>query len=1172
MRKLSSIILALVLSVSLFGQKSPHGDDFLVSCKDCHKTDGWKVDLKTISFDHDGTKFPLVGQHQDVTCKACHTSLEFTKAATDCNSCHTDIHQQTVGLECARCHTPNSWVVSNIAQIHQQSSFPLLGPHATVDCYGCHTNIVPSAKTSAGTASLLRFDVLGVECYDCHRISYESTTKPNHAANNYSTNCTDCHKMNGLTWPEVTNTDHNFFPLTKGHAIEDCGRCHKSMPYSSASSECFSCHQPNYTASTNPNHMAVGIPNNCATCHTTNPGWQPATYTHKEPFPLKDAHQAIANECATCHAGNYSNPVNTCEGCHITNFNQTTNPNHTTAQIATTCETCHTQVAWTPATYTHKEPYPLTDFHLTIANDCFACHAGNYSNPENTCVGCHLTNFNATTNPNHSAAQFSTACETCHSQVAWIPSTFDHNTIYPLEGAHAIIANNCTQCHANGYPNTPNTCVGCHLTNYNQTTDPNHTAAQFPTTCADCHTQTAWKPASFDHDGQFFPIYSGKHNGQWNACADCHTNPSNFTIFTCTTSCHPQASTNNEHQGVGGYQYVSAACLACHPNGAANGFDHAAAGFPLTGGHSTVACTSCHASGYIGTSPVCAGCHTTNYNQTTNPNHTAIGISNSCSTCHTLNPGWSPATFPTHNNYYVLAGAHISKPCADCHNGNYNSIPNTCAGCHQTNYNQTTNPNHAAAQFPTTCADCHTQSAWTPATFNHDGLYFPIYSGKHNGNWNSCADCHTNPSNYAVYTCTTACHPQSTMNNEHQGVGGYQYISSACLACHPTGNAGGAFNHNTSPFPLTGGHSSVDCASCHASGYTGTSTLCAGCHTDNYNQTTDPNHSAIGISTDCASCHTTNPGWNPATFPTHNNYYVLAGAHVAIANNCAVCHQGNYVNSPNTCYGCHADNYNQTTNPNHVTSQFATTCETCHSQNAWVPSTFNHNNTYPLTGAHATIASNCVLCHANGYSNTPNTCVGCHQTNYNQATNPNHNTLGLSNNCSTCHTTNPGWAPATFPVHNSYYVLAGAHVAIANQCVDCHNGNYNNTPNTCSGCHMTNYNQTTNPNHASAQFPTTCADCHTQSAWTPSTFNHDGQYFPIYSGKHKNKWNTCSQCHQNAANFASFTCIASCHSQSSTNGDHQGVNGYAYNSDACYNCHPNGNAGKVMDNSFNRTN
>ncbi|MBK7029732.1 MAG: hypothetical protein IPH45_11175 [Bacteroidales bacterium] len=56
------------------------------------------------------------------------------------------------------------------------------------------------------------------------------------------------------------------------------------------------------------------------------------------------------------------------------------------------------------------------------------------------------------------------------------------------------------------------------------------------------------------------------------------------------------------------------------------------------------------------------------------------------------------------------------------------------------------------------------------------------------------------------------------------------------------------------------------------------------------------------------------------------------------------------------------DNYNQTTNPNHVTSQFATTCQDCHTQTAWVPSTFDHDNTYPLTGAHATIAQ--IVCNA----------------------------------------------------------------------------------------------------------------------------------------------------------------------------------------------------------------
>ncbi|MEI6062088.1 MAG: hypothetical protein WCR72_15405, partial [Bacteroidota bacterium] len=508
-----------------------------------------------------------------------------------------------------------------------------------------------------------------------------------------------------------------------------------------------------------------------------------------------------------------------------------------------------------------------------------------------------------------------------------------------------------------------------------------------------------------------------------------------------------------------------------------------------------------------------------------------------------------------------------STSCADCHNGNYVTTPNTCVGCHQNNYNQTTTPNHAAALFPVTCADCHSQTAWKPSNWDHDGQYFPINSGKHNGKWNTCADCHANSLNYAEFTCTGSCHPQPTMNSKHQGVGGYQYSSPACYSCHPTGTAQG-FDHAAAGFSLTGGHSTVLCVTCHNNVYIGTSSLCSDCHTPNYNQTANPNHAAIGIANTCANCHTLNPGWAPASFPTHNNYYVLAGAHIAVANNCAVCHQGNYVNSPNTCYGCHAANYNQTTNPNHVTAQFATTCENCHSQSAWSPSTFNHNTTYPLTGAHTTVP--CAQCHSAGYSNTPNTCAGCHQTKFNQTTNPNHAAIGIPNTCTTCHTTNPGWTPATFPIHNNYYVLAGAHVSVA--CATCHNGNYSSTPNTCAGCHMTNYNQTTNPNHATAQFPTTCADCHTQSAWAPSTFNHDGQYFPIYSGKHKNKWNTCADCHPNAASFSVFTCTTSCHPQSTMNSKHQGVSGYTYASAACYNCHPTGNAGKSMNSILNKSN
>jgi hypothetical protein len=292
--------------------------------------------------------------------------------------------------------------------------------------------------------------------------------------------------------------------------------------------------------------------------------------------------------------------------------------------------------------------------------------------------------------------------------------------------------------------------------------------------------------------------------------------------------------------------------------------------------------------------------------------------------------------------------------------------------------------------------------------------------------------------------------------------------------------------------------------------------------------------------------------------PNHSDFYVIAGAHVAVAANCVVCHNGDYINTPNTCFGCHLSDFNSATNPNHSVNQFPTDCASCHNQNAWAPSSFNHNTFYPLTGAHASIASECVLCHNGNYNNTPNTCAGCHTPDYNASTNPNHSSLGLSTDCVSCHTTAPDWIPALFPDHNNYYVLAGAHTSAS--CIDCHNGNYNNTPNTCVGCHQSDYNSTTNPNHATAQFPTDCTACHSQSAWTPSTFDHDNLYFPIYSGKHNNEWNLCSECHTNSSNYSIFSCI-DCHEHDNPADladDHDGVSGYQYNSNACYACHPDG--------------
>jgi hypothetical protein len=1047
------------------------------------------------------------------------------------------------------------------------SRFPLIGPHTVASCSDCHTNLSPAAA-GKGTASGLRFDPLGIECFDCHKENYTATSNPNHTQANYSINCEECHNINSFSWSGA-GINHNFFPLTGGHAINDCKTCHTSGSYASIDAACISCHQPDYNGTSNPSHSTLQFSTDCKECHDLSPGWKPANYRDHDSrfFPIYSGnHKGEWDNCSDCH----TNPSNyaqfSCTNCHEHNQGDTDDEHEGVSGYtysSPACYGCHPSGSGEGAFDHNSTSFPLTGAH--ISTTCSSCHTSSYAGTSTSCSSCHTNAYNQTTNPNHLSAGISTDCGTCHTtNPNWKPASFpDHNSIYPLLGAHQAIANDCNTCHAGNYTNTPNTCYGCHATDFNQSTDPSHSAAQFPTSCEDCHNVNAWKPSTFNHDGQYFPIYSGSHNGEWNNCSVCHTTTGNFAVFSCI-DCHEhnQADMDDEHQGVGGYAYNSIACFECHPAGNSQGsFNHNTSAFPLTGGHAVDDCNSCHAAGYSGTSTVCASCHTNNYNQTTNPNHPGIGISNDCAACHTTGPGWSPAAFPTHSNYYVLEGAHagIGNNCASCHNGNYTNTPTSCSGCHIDEYNQTSDPSHSTAQFPTSCDDCHSQTSWTPASFNHDGQYFPIYSGEHQGEWDQCSDCHTNPGNYAVVTCTSSCHQQNATNNEHQGVGGYVYTTEACLACHPNGNSAGSFNHNTSPFPLTGGHAGADCASCHSNGYTGTPSDCASCHINNYNQSSNPGHVSLNLSTDCEGCHTTNPGWAPASFAVHNNYYALQGAHAAISDQCADCHNGNYNTTPNTCSGCHIDNYNQTTNPNHSASQFATTCEDCHTQTAWIPSTFDHGTIYPLTGAHATISTNCVQCHPTGYNNTPNTCEGCHQNNYNQATNPNHVSLSIPNECASCHTTNPGWAPASFPIHNNYYILQGAHLAIADQCADCHSGNYNTTPNTCSGCHINEYNQTNNPNHSTAQFPTACEDCHTQTAWVPSTFDHDAQYFPIYSGNHNGEWNTCSDCHPNASNYAEFTCTTSCHPQSSTNNDHQGVSGYSYNSAACLDCHPNGN-------------
>jgi hypothetical protein len=1184
MNRIKGVVSGILMlcAYTYIGGQSPHGQELRISCDACHTSEGWNINKDSIAFLHNTTTFPLEGQHEVIDCRQCHTSLEFKKAESNCASCHLDIHQNTVGDECARCHDSNTWLVNNIAEIHRQISFPLQGAHAVANCVECHTS-----------DSELRFDPIASDCYSCHQDDYGATTNPEHQKAGFSTDCITCHQVDAFAW-DAEGINHDFFPLTAGHQIDECAKCHTGADYTKISPECITCHEQDYLATTNPNHQVAGISTNCVECHTTQPDWKPADFREHDNlyFPIySGAHKGTWDQCLACHTDPNNYTSFTCISCHA---NPDTDNEHSGvfgySYNSTACLACHPN-GEKEGSFNHDNTnFALTGAHTMV--ECLQCHSNGFTGTPTACFACHEPDFNQSTNPNHSSLGLSTDCVSCHTtDPEWNPASFDnHNEFYVLNGAHAIIANQCASCHNGDYNNTPSTCVGCHQEDYNQTTTPSHTALSFSTECSMCHNENAWVPSSFDHDGQYFPIYSGSHQGEWADCIDCHTTPGNFALFTCVT-CHANPETTEEHTGVAGYLYNSNACLACHPNGEADGaFDHSTTNFPLTGAHQTVDCFLCHVSGFEGTPTDCQSCHTPDFNQASNPNHNALGFSIDCATCHTTAPGWNPASLDNHNDYYVLSGAHavVANQCASCHNGDYLTTPNTCSGCHQEDFNQTVNPPHLALQFSTDCASCHSESAWTPSTFEHDVQYFPIYSGAHQGAWTQCNECHTTPGNYSLYTCTT-CHTSPETDEEHAGVNGFIFNSTACLACHPTGESDVNFDHNTTSFPLTGGHNGPTCLECHATGFEGTPTECSACHLDDFNQAINPNHLTLGISNDCASCHTTEPGWSPASFAVHNDYYPFNGAHIPIANQCATCHNGDYNTTPNTCAGCHQEDYNQTTDPSHLALQFSQDCASCHSENAWKPSTYDHDaQHFPIySGSHQGVWNQCSECHNVPGNYTLFTCVTCHT---NPETNDEHAGVNgysyNSNACLACHPNGEG--EFGFDHNNTSFPLTGAHTTI--NCLDCHANGYEGTPTDCAACHTTHYNESTNPNHSALGIPTDCVSCHTTAPeWNPAAFPLHNNYYTLagahsliadqcvtcHQGDYNNTPNTCVGCHQadynqttnpNHLTLQISTDCASCHSESnwipasmSNHNDYYVLQGaHAPISNECAQCH-NGN-------------
>jgi hypothetical protein len=133
-----------------------------------------------------------------------------------------------------------------------------------------------------------------------------------------------------------------------------------------------------------------------------------------------------------------------------------------------------------------------------------------------------------------------------------------------------------------------------------------------------------------------------------------------------------------------------------------------------------------------------------------------------------------------------------------------------------------------------------------------------------------------------------------------------------CTMCHTTATwLNATFNHNNTPFPLTGFHVNVPCNSCHIGGvFAGTPTDCYSCHKADYTGTTNPNHLAAGFPTTCQTCHTTT-SWLGATF----NHTWFPTNHGNANGVCATCHTNPSDYSVFQCTNCHTK---AQTDPHHT--------------------------------------------------------------------------------------------------------------------------------------------------------------------------------------------------------------------------------------------------------------
>lgn len=457
---------------------------------------------------------------------------------------------------------------------------------------------------------------------------------------------------------------------------------------------------------------------------------------------------------------------------------------------------------------------------------------------------------------------------------------------------------------------------------------------------------------------------------------------------------------------------------------------------------------------------------------------------------------------------YPLTGAHVKAACASCHGqgDNYRGITTVCATCHRKD-----EPHKG--QLGRNCQTCHDTADWKRTKpFNHASTGFAL-TGAHSQA--TCKSCHAGERWKGIGSTCVSCHAK---DDAHRGSRGTN-----CASCHRTSSwKAVTFDHDSTGFPLVGGHAATACAGCHGAGNANKhpARTCFGCHAK------DDSHKGVN-GTDCGSCH--NPAsWRRVAFD-HDRLtkFPLRGVHRGTS--CQSCHRqpAKDVKPPTACFGCHAedDDHNGGNGED---------CGRCHTESSWTKVNFDHDRMtdFPLRGKHA--LARCEACHTRPPSemSISSQCGSCHRDD-----DTHRGKLGA--NCGNCHDAEDWKAKVRFDHGLTTFPLLGRHAAV--ECTACHaDKTFTSKGAACAGCHEDVHHK------GALGEPAQCGSCHNSSDWKAWTFDHDRQTDFALEGRHKGL--ICSACHSRPGDPAKLgnRCV-DCHRR---NDVHRGGFG-----DDCARCH-----------------